>query len=236
MNDFFQIIGSIASLISVPLAIYLYLKSREAKFDRLKKDIVRTLSYQIGDERTLTTFEIKTVINSKLRENRIKIDSISVSEVIEDLVTETISSPLINKDRKTDILLNLKKIYFKGELFDNIDSIQQDDNITWSNLEEKFKTIIEQNTSTDKRLIELKEKNDRYRERLSSMFAVLAGIITIITAIISFIGKDQWKAINTPVYENLKEYDFLISLIAGIFTSLVAGVATYFIRQKMKKK
>lgn len=235
MNEFFQIIGSIASLISIPLAIYLYLKSREAKFDRLKKEIVKILSYQIGDERKVTPFEIKTVINSKLRENRIKTDSISVSEVTEDLVAEVIASPLINKDRKTEILQELRKIYLKGELFDEIDSIESDSDITWDNIESKFKSIVEHRKALDGKLEELKEKNDKYRERLSTVFALTAAILTIVTAFVGFIGEYKFKELTTPIDESLKQYEFIVAIFAGLVTSVLAGLMTALIRKKRKK-
>lgn len=235
MNEFFQIIGSIASLTSIPLAIYLYLKSREAKFDRLKKEIAKILSYQIGDERQVTTFEIKTVINSKLRENRIKTDSISVSEVTEDLVAEVIASPLINKNRKTEILKELRKIYLKGELFDEIDSIEDDTEITWENIEPKFKSIVEHRKVLDQKLSELKEKNDRYRERLSSVFALTAAVLTIVIAFVGFIGEDKLKDLITPIDEGLKQYEFIVTVFAGLITSILAGLMTALIRIKRKK-
>ncbi|MEQ9440716.1 MAG: hypothetical protein RIG62_16825 [Cyclobacteriaceae bacterium] len=235
MNEFFQIIGSIASLISIPLAIYLYLKSREAKFDRLKKEIVKILSYQIGDERQVTTFEIKTVINSKLRENRIKTDSISVSEVTEDLVAEVIASPLINKDRKTEILLELRKIHLEGELFDEIDSIEDDTEITWENIEPKFKSIVEHRKVLDQKLSELKEKNDRYRERFSSVFALTVAVLTIVTAFIGFIGEDKLKEFVTPIDESLKQYEFIVAIFSGLVTSILAGLMTALLRKKKKK-
>jgi len=235
MNDFFQIIGSLASLLSIPLAIYLFLKSKEAKFDRLKKEIVRVLSYQIGDERKLTNFEIKTVINSKLRENRIKTDSISISEVTEDLVSEVISSPLINKDRKTEILLELRKIYLKGELFDEIDNIETDTETAWENVESKFKSIIDHKKELDNRLVELKEKNDKYRERLSSVFALTVAILSIIVTFIGIIGKDKFEELAFPLDEKFKQYEIVFTLFAGVLTSIVAGLLTVIIRRQRKK-
>jgi hypothetical protein len=235
MNDFFSMIGSIASLVSIPLAIYLYLKSKEAKFDKLKKDIARILSYQIGDERQLTTFEIKTVISSKLRESRISIDSISVSEIIEDLVSETISSPLIGKDRKTKILDNLKKIYLKGELFDELENIADNEKVTWENVEPKFKNIVQHRIELEKNLEEIKEKNDRYKQRISTVFALTAFLVTTITMIITLVGKDKFLEWNNSFNEPFKEYEFVITIVMGAVTSILAGLTTFIIRKKTKK-
>jgi hypothetical protein len=235
MNDFFSMIGSIASLVSLPLAIYLYLKSKEAKFDKLKKEIARVLSYQIGDERQLTTFEIKTVISSKLRENRINSDLISVSEIIEDLVSETISSPLISKDRKTEILENLRKIYLKGELFDKIETITEDEKVTWENIEPEFKNLIEHRQNLENKLEELKERTDKYKQRISTVFAMTAFIVTTITMLITIVGKDKFVEWNNTLNDPFKEYEFAITVVMGAVTSILAGFMTYLIKKKSKK-
>ncbi|HJS00219.1 MAG TPA: hypothetical protein VJ780_04725, partial [Flavobacterium sp.] len=114
--DFFSIIGTVASIGSIPLSLYLYIKSKENNIDKVKREIVKILSHQIGDRRQLTTFEIKTVINSKTREAKIDNDKITVNHIIEDLVSETISNPLLEKTIKETIISELKKIYFKSEL------------------------------------------------------------------------------------------------------------------------
>ncbi len=235
MTDFFSMIGSIASLISIPLAIYLFLKSKEAKFDKLKKDIVRILSYQIGDERVLSTFEIKTVISSKLRESRIRVDSISVSEIIEDLVSETISSPLIGKERKTQILLNLKKIYLKGELFDELETITDNEKITWENIEPKFKNIVQQRIRVAKNLEEINEKSSKYKQQLSTIFAITAFLLTVLTMIISVIGKDKFLEWNNKIDKPFKENEFIITIILGAATSILAGLTTLIFRRQSKK-
>jgi hypothetical protein len=111
MDEFLQLIWSLASLLSIPLAIYLYLKSSDVNLDKLRKNIIKILSYQIWDWRNLTLFEIKTVIFSKLREKKKNPDSINSNEILEDLVVEIISNPLITKDRKSSIIENLKKLY-----------------------------------------------------------------------------------------------------------------------------
>ena len=65
MDAFLQILGSVASIGSIPLTIYFYLRSRESKFTKLKFDIVKVLSYQIGEGRELALFEVGAVIDSK---------------------------------------------------------------------------------------------------------------------------------------------------------------------------
>ena len=51
------------------------------------------------------------MINSKIRENRGKIGSISEIEITEDLITETMINPMLDSERKDTITTNLKQIY-----------------------------------------------------------------------------------------------------------------------------
>lgn len=69
VNAALQVLGSLASLAAIPLSVYLYLRSREARAAKLRREIVRILSYQIGEGRDLSLFEVQAVIDSKTREH-----------------------------------------------------------------------------------------------------------------------------------------------------------------------
>lgn len=107
-------IGTIASISSIPLAIYFYIKSREETTDRNRREILRIISYQIGESRTLNLFEIDRVIGSNLRNNKLKKGTITSKNIVEDLISDTISSPLLESSRKEAILKNLKDIFPTG--------------------------------------------------------------------------------------------------------------------------
>lgn len=111
METVLTYIGSIASIGGIPLAIYLYLKSREDKIDKIRRQVLQIISYQIGEKRDLRTFEIEKVINSNIRNNKLAIGSITVSNIIEDLISDTIASPLLDPERKNQIMHNLQKIF-----------------------------------------------------------------------------------------------------------------------------
>jgi hypothetical protein len=120
MNNLLQILGSIASIGSIPLAIYLYLRNREAHYNKIRKEILKTISFQIGEGRSLSTFEVKAVIDSKLRENRLKQNSITIIEIIEDLVSDTITNPMFQNEKKSEIINNLEKIHHDGNFINII--------------------------------------------------------------------------------------------------------------------
>ncbi|MCD8423593.1 hypothetical protein [Tenacibaculum finnmarkense] len=235
MNEILSIIGTIASVGSVPLSIFLYLKSREEKVDKVKRDVVRILSHQIGEQRELTTFEIQTVINSKSRENKIDTAKITIEEIVEDLVSDTISNPLLDKQIKENIITELKAIYFKGKLFETIDELEKSSRTAENDTatEEKIKELILQRQTEE--LKNKIEKTEYKRKRLSESYAMIAAIMTLGATIFTLMGKERYdKVFSYPLYEFLEKNDFYIamftSIIAAVISSLFLGL-----RRKFKK-
>lgn len=111
MEVFLGIVGSFASIIGIPLAIYLYIRSEENRIYKIKKSIIDTLSTQIGESRFLSRFEITSVIKSKLRDNNMDSKKISPTEIIEDLVSAVTNTPFLSKKSKQESISNLKTIF-----------------------------------------------------------------------------------------------------------------------------
>ena len=97
MNDIISLIGTIASIGSIPLGFYFFIKGKEEKRDKVKRDIVKILLYQLNDSNLVSIFEIQSVINSKCRESKVHVDTITMTEIIDDLLSEIISNPLLQK-------------------------------------------------------------------------------------------------------------------------------------------
>jgi len=235
MEQVLTLLGTIASLGAIPLSIYLYLKSKEAKFDKIKKEIVKTLSYQIGEEREITAFEIQTVINSKLRDNRFKTNTIKIDEIVEDLVSETISSPMIDRNRKKIIIDDLKNVYIKGEVLEKLDSIEfiEKDKLTWENIEPKIKDLITSRQGIDETLRNL-EKNETPRERISTWFAIIAAVITIVGGVVGYLSIDVFPLVER-ISQNEVIINFLIAIVIGIITSLLAGLLTNILKRRQRE-
>ncbi len=237
MNNFFSIIGTIASIGSIPLSIYLFIKNRENNVDRVKRDIVKILSHQIGDRRQLTTFEIQTVINSKTRESKIDSEKITINQIIEDLVSETISNPLLEKAIKEVIIDELKNIYFKSELLTSIDNIEletrADKNVHDQdiNIESEIKKIIEQRSDVK----DVMERQRKIFSRTSESFAIIAIITTFGTTILTYIGKDKYDSLTKPVYDFLHNNDFYVSIAGSVLAAVTAFVVLLIFR-KFKRK
>jgi len=118
MENFLTFIGSIASIVSIPIAIYIYLKSNEQKKETIRREILKTISYQIGENRVLDLFEVDKIIISNLRNNKLAKEAINIKSILEDLISDTVSSPLLDSKRKEDILTNIK------DIFPNKDSVE----------------------------------------------------------------------------------------------------------------
>ena len=86
MNEILQIIGSIASIASIPLAVFIYLHQKEVEYRRLRQEIAKTLSYKIGEDTNITLFEVISVIESKARDSGVNPNLIPPDGIIEDLV------------------------------------------------------------------------------------------------------------------------------------------------------
>lgn len=117
VNIDIQLLGSIASLVAIPLSVYLYLRSRESLVASLRREIARILSYQIGEGRDLSVFELQAVIDSNVSKHGLRASSISTDEMIEDLVTETITNPMLQRDRKGEIIRNLRLLHGRGATY-----------------------------------------------------------------------------------------------------------------------
>jgi len=235
--DFFSIIGTIASIGSIPLSLYLFIKNRENNLDKVKRDIVKILSYQIGDRRQLTTFEIQTVINSKTRETKIDNQKITVNQIIEDIVAETISNPLLDKAIKESIILELKSIYFKSEILESIDNIEfvtrtsESKQSNVDNIETEIKKIIKTRNGVKQDL----EIQKRKLARTSESFAFIAGFTTLFASLLTFVGKEKYDNFSKPLYVFLQNNDFFIGFVASIVTAITASII-FALYKKISKK
>lgn len=214
MSEFLQIIGSIASITGIPLAVFLYLRQREAKYRRLRVDICKSLSYKIGENSEITLFELESIIETKAREYGINPSRVSPDGVVKDLVTETISNPMLNSERKGKVVQNLQNIHQEG-------------------ISKGFD--IEPN---GKKQLEEKDLKVRHEfKKLSTVFGILAGGIT---GILGMAVITDTKAIITFFKEN---YNFLIGILGSIIAAIILylvtmimKIATRFKKKIIKKK
>lgn len=108
--DFIQLVSTIASIISIPLAIYYAHKTANATSDKARLEIIKTLSYKLSLERTLDINDIVSVYNSKLREHKIRNAKFDIQDIIHDLKSDIMSNAFIENAIRSEMLLNLSNI------------------------------------------------------------------------------------------------------------------------------
>ncbi|WP_420573899.1 hypothetical protein [Kordia sp.] len=233
MENLITVIGSIASIGGLPLAIYLFIKSKEQKFDKIKRGIIQTLSFQIGEERDISRFEIQTVINSKLKENRINTNKISVKELIEDLVVTVMSSPLLDKERKTTVINSLKYLYFNNTFHQSLlDLITL--NLPDDKLKEKIDLLINESKKKSSKENYLQQES-KGKKSISSLFGLITIISILITLITYIVGAEKYNELFSPNDPENILFGYKANLIIGIVISVVSVSFTIFIN-KIKQK
>lgn len=114
--DIFQTLASMASIISIPLAVYFARKNNSTTSEKARLDIIKTLSYKLSDTTyTLSREDINSVYKSKLREHEISHAKFSQEDIVNDLKTNIMSNAFLSNEVKNNILYNLSTIDFQVE-------------------------------------------------------------------------------------------------------------------------
>ena len=210
MNDVLQIIGSVASILGVPLAFYLFLKGQAQKYANVRREIVKRISHQVGEGRKVGLFELSAIIDSLVRESKLRKGSISVNSVVEDLIAETVSSPLLESARKEQLIQELSDVHSLGKMYQIIAS---DENIFESFLVHIGETADgEDQTERLRQDIEQAKEKTIESSKLPELFAKVAGSLTVVVMVSS-------------IANSVGGLDLLPRILdSEIFTSLMLGV------------
>jgi hypothetical protein len=221
LNDFLQLIGSLASIVGVPLAIYLYLKGRVLKYADVRRDIVKRLSHQIGEGRSIGLFELNAIIDSLVRENRLRSGTISPNSVIEDLIAETVSSPLLDSAKKETLIKDLSEVHSLGRVFN---SIKSDSEIFNRFIEHLQLTKPETGDFEEiqKELQSVKEKTAE-SSKVPEVFGIIAVVASLLTGIASYSSFTDGLSLilDSPIPSSLS-LGVVISVIAGFLTAIIS--------------
>ncbi len=221
MNSVLSIIGAVASIISIPLGFYFFIRSKEEKRDKVKRDIIKILLAQLNDSDLVSIFEIKSVINSKCREAKISIDSIRNSEILEDLIAEIIANPLLQQENKEKYITNLKLL--SQRLL--IKEVPKNDTVSKELLQEIDKEKLESELEKILQKIERQEKS----ESTSGIFAKTATIVTIL-GFLTALGSELF--FNTNSFKRvIEENEFEFSIVIGIAVSILGLLMSYFVKK-----
>lgn len=224
MNEILQIIGSVASILGVPLAVYLYLKSQVQKYAGVRREIVKRLSHQIGEGRTVGLFELNAVIDSLVRENRLKRGSITGSSVIEDLIAETVSSPLLDSGRKEQLISELSEVHSIGKVFQAI----QSDGETFEKFLSHLKVETGGSDEADKIREEIEKSSEKSKEssKTPELFGAVATVIAGITASLSVAGITEGLNILPKILDSNLITGMSLGLAATVLAAAVVALIT----------
>lgn len=224
MNEILQIIGSVASILGVPLAVYLYLKSQVQKYANVRREIVKRLSHQIGEGRTVGLFELNAVIESLVRENRLKRGSITGNSVIEDLIAETVSSPLLESGRKEQLINELSAVHSIGKVFQAI----QSDTETFEKFLSHLKVETGNSDEADRIREGIEKSSEKSKEssKTPELFGAVATVIAGITAIMSVAGITEGLNILPKILGSSVVTGVSLGLVATVLTAVVVALIT----------
>jgi hypothetical protein len=222
MTDLISIIGTVASIGSIPLAIYLFLKNSEERKDKVRRDVVRTIAFQIGNGRVPTSFEIQAIINSKSRESKINSSLIDFNDVIEDLVAEIISTPILSSEMKDKYISTFNLLYTRGQVFEIIDRLTVK-NITDEqneNVERDIKQLLEKKESIDKEVKKIKDKTTRYSEVFGYVASTLSLVGVVLTMSMAKLPFDTLTNVKVLFTDNKD----VVNITLGLVVSIIAAV------------
>lgn len=238
MSQLLQWIGTFASIISVPLAIFFYYKTIDGKYEKVKKELVSLFSSYIGTGNKLSLFYLSSVINTKLRENNLKIGSISTISVVEDLITAIISNPLLANDAKKTILSDLEMLVYPvvkvpdGKLAGGMEreNVLAEDK---SDVDEHRKKLAEMLKKGDPIAIEIEMNKNKEQtptmEKLSKIIGVVSALATILSFLIS-------TGQVTDIFKIVDLTSTVDQILIGIVASIIASLVLTLLEKIRRKK
>jgi len=118
-----QMLGAFASMTSVPLAVYLYMRTLNNRYEKVRQEIIRIYASHIGAGGVLTSFFITSILHAKLRADKLKDGVITEISLLEDLIADISCNPLLSSQAKGMIfeeLLRIKNGYAEEKEVDRL--------------------------------------------------------------------------------------------------------------------
>lgn len=233
MNQILQLIGTFASIISVPLAIYFYLKTIDGKYEKVRKELISLFSNYIGSGNKLSSFYLSSVINVKLKENNLKKGSITEISIVEDLIVEIISNALLSNETKESILQDLEKIINpviipSGKLAGTPDYVEEKET---QNISEQRKQLAEALRKGDNVIISEGENKNQHINR--ELFKVIISWVGIIASVLSLLISTGQV---TELFSIIDLTNPLVQIVIGVISSIFATFIAFLLEKKIKKK
>ena len=216
MNDALQFIGTFASIFSIPLAIILYLKASDARQNKVRLDIIRSLSYRIGEGKALDRIEIASVFNSKIRESKIRKPLFTEETILEDVIADAVSNPFLTSEQKTSIIKDVEVIL---------------ESYSYTEAETNSEILRELIIKSSLHESEVRESQKR-RHLLVTTFTTIAGLLTLVSTILAFMfGSDL------PEMMGIFDGSWLsVSAVASVSVTVIASTLVAMVMVIIQKK
>jgi len=215
MNEILQFVGTFASVFSIPLAIILYIKTSDTRQNKIRLDIIRSISYRIGEGKALARIEVSAVFNSKIREHNIRKPFFSETTILEDIIADAVSNPFLTSEQKTTIIEDVATVLEAYGVVEKKASVDKAD------LHVKY-------TKYDPIISEVQGK----RRTSTAIFGLVTAMLSTIIAIVSLYGTifpDLLRDINFP-------FEVLLSLLVTIFAGVITMSISILFRKANKKQ
>lgn len=226
MEIILQFIASFASIFSVPLAIIIYLKTCENRQNKIRLEIVRSLSYRIGDGKVLSKSEINSVLKSKLRDYNIRKSNITEVAVLEDITADVVSNPFLSREQKSEII---KGIDTTINYSDQPKVIAQ--SITSTSVNGRYgkfgSTAMLKKKPRNRATNNTKKLHSPFSAALILGFPIISILYTLIFVILTPILKHEFELM--AIFQNNTQLDFFFAIAASIIVTIISEITIYII-------
>ena len=230
LNAVLQVIGTIASISSIPLAIYFFFKQSKNQLIDVKNQIVKKISQIVADGNEVKSIDVIAVIKSTLRDNNLKDDKILATNIVEDMISEVISNPLLDPERKVDINNNLRIVLSELQVVTYYSLLKDDQKENYLN------NIVTETNNPDKnneikQLSEeniLNEKEYKIKKTISSIMSTSLVVITgIVTTFIASVLTFDKEIISAKFDDNI-----IVGVLVLSAVSIIAMVGSIINKTK----
>lgn len=199
MGNIFQFVGTFASIFSIPLAIILYFKISDVRQNKIRLEIIRSLSYRIGDGDVLSKIEVSAVFHSKLREHNIRKPIFNEVSILEDIVADAVSNPFVTNMQKACV------INIASDLLLSYGAVK--------------KSTKKESSTNDTELQVLSNASKRKRNIEEGAFAGISGLFSAISAVFT-------TSFNETLSKFIQDVSIPSELVLSFFITVVAGLGT----------
>lgn len=220
MNDFFQLVGTFASIFSVPLAIIIYFKTTDARQNKIRLEIIRSLSYRIGEGKTLNKMEVSAVFNSKIREYNLRKSLFTEISILEDMIADAVSNPFLTSEQKTLIIQDISNI------LESYGAVTKRESRT-NNTDVEIKYIVHDSVEN-----EAKRKRDLTTDIFSIVTVSTSIMLTMIGTLVTNDANDSFSIL-------FSDYQVPSGILMGVVVSFIAAFLVCIVKiiiKKTKKK